>query len=93
MEAHTALAERDAHVELAEAGDIRTQRRSFTQKVSLWLFVVVGICLLAAAVCIVMFRTGTRDDVPWYYLAIVLGLPSGPLGFFACFARALDDIG
>jgi peptidoglycan/LPS O-acetylase OafA/YrhL len=88
---HATVAPGDAYVELAEEGDVR-QRRPLTHQVSRWLFVVVGVGLMATVVCIVMFRTGSRDDVPWYYLAIVFGLPSALCAFLACFVRALDDV-
>ena len=92
MKSHTAVAPGDGYFELADEGDIRSQRRPLTHQVSLWLFVLVGVGLMATAVCIVMYRTGSREDAPSYYFAIFFGLPSALLAFFACFARALDDV-
>lgn len=86
------LSERGAHFELVEEADTRAEHRPLTQKVSLWLFGVFGVFLSIAAVCIVMYRTGSLDDVSWNYLAIAFGCLGALIGFFACLARALDDI-
>ncbi len=92
VKSHVTVAPDDAYIELAEEGGIRGQRRPLTHQISLWLFVVVGVGLMAAVVCIVMYRTGSRDEMPWYYLAIFFGLPSAVCACFACWAHALDDI-
>jgi hypothetical protein len=81
-----------AYYELSEEGDIRTGRKPLTHRVSLWLFVLVGVGLLATAVCIVMYRTGSRVDVQWHNLAIFFGLPSALCATFACWVHAVDDM-
>ena len=92
MKSHTTVAPGDTYFELDEEGDIRSQRRPLTHLVSLWLFVIVGVGLIATVVCIVIYRTGSRDEMPWYYLGIFFGLPSAVCSCFACWAHALDDI-
>jgi hypothetical protein len=89
---HAAVAPGVAHFELAEEDDIRSQRRPLAHRVSLWLFVIAGVGLLATVVCIVMYRTGSRGDVPWHHLAIFFGLPSALCATFACWVHALDDM-
>ena len=92
VKSHTTVAESSAYFEPAEEGDLRSQRRPLTHQVSLWLLVVVGVGLSATVVCIVMYRTGSRDEMPWYYLAIFFGLPSALFATLACWVHALDDM-
>lgn len=92
VKSHATVAPGDAYVELAEESDIRSQRRPLTHQVSLWLFVVVGVGLMATVVCIVMYRVGSHDEMPWRYLGIFFGLPSSLCACFACWAHALDGI-
>jgi hypothetical protein len=87
----TAVAGGDTPVDLAEEG-IRGRRRPLTHQVSLSLFVIAGVGLLATAVCIVLYGTGWRDAVPWHILAIFFGLPSALCATFACWVHALDDM-
>jgi hypothetical protein len=88
----TAVAGIGAYLEIGADGDIQTQPRSLTRRISRWLFFVVGLGLSATVVCIVMYRTGSRTDVPWYYLAILFGNPSAFLAYLACFVRAVDEV-
>ena len=92
VKSHTTVAEGVSYIDPADTNDIRSQRRPLTHLVSLWLLVVVGVGLSATVVCIVMYRTGSRDDVPWYYLAIFFGLPSALCATLACWVHALDDM-
>ena len=89
---NTAVAGIGAYLEIGADGEIQTRPRSLTLKISRWLFVVVGLGLSATVVCIVMYRTGSRTDVPWYYLAILFGNPSAFLAYIACFVRAVDEV-
>ena len=90
MKSDTTVAEGDVSFELA--GDLRSQRRPLTHQVSLWLLVAVGVGLSATVVCIVMYRTGSRVEIPWDHLAILFGLPSAVCATFACWVHALDDM-
>lgn len=90
MNANAVVAEKGALLALGADGD--THAQALTHQISRWLFVVVGLGLSATVVCIVMYRTGSRTDVPWSYLAIVCGLPSALFAFLACFVRAMDEI-
>jgi hypothetical protein len=92
VKSHATVAPADAYFELAGEGDIRGQRRPLTHRVSRWLFVVVGVGLSATVVCIVMYRTGPGDEMPWYYLAIFFGLPSALCATFGCWVHVLDDM-
>jgi hypothetical protein len=92
VKSHAAVAPGDTYLQLAEEGDIRSQHRPLTHQVSLWLFFVVGVGLMVTVVCIVMYRTGSSDEMLWYYLGIFFGLPSAVCSCFACWAHALDDI-
>jgi hypothetical protein len=88
---NAAVAGTGANIEVGSDGDIQSQPRSLAHRISRWLFVVVGIGMSATAVCLVMYRTGSRADVQWYYLAILFGNPSALLGFIAGFVRAVDE--
>ena len=92
MNAHAAIAERGVRIELVEVSDVERQRRQLTHRVSLWLFVLVGVWVTVAFACIVIYRTGSGNELPWKYLAIAFGNTSALLGFIACFVRAMDEI-
>lgn len=91
MNAHASTAAGAIDLELARETGRERGRRPLTQRISLRLFVVVGVGVAAAALCIIMYRT-SRDAVPWKYLAIFFGLPSALLAYIACFVRAMDEV-
>jgi hypothetical protein len=92
MKAHATIAGRGVRTERVEDGYAERQRRPLTHRISRVLFVVVGMGVTAALVCMVIYRTGSGNEVPWKYLAIAFGNTTAVVGFFACFVRAVDEV-
>lgn len=92
MRPKTAGAKGSTRFESSADGDLPNIRRPLTFRISYWLFGISGVGLSVTTACIVMYRAGSPDEGPWYYLAILFGLPSAVCAYMAGFVRAVGEV-